>query len=462
MPRRILLLTLGCLMLLPACEGPGPSAPDSTALTLVTLAPGHFHAALVQKQMYPLVDSNAYIYAPEGPDVGDHLDRIEGYNTREANPTHWISHVYTGPDFLQKMLEEDKGDLVILAGNNQQKTEYILAAIQDGRHVLSDKPMAITPEDFSLLEEAFSLADSQQVLLYDIMTERHEVSTQLQKAFSQFPDLFGTLEPGTPEDPSVVKESVHHFFKYVSGNPIKRPPWYFDVTQQGEGIVDVSTHLVDLIQWACFPEEIIRYPNEIQMLQARRWATPLTPSMFQKVTRLDSFPAYLSPYLDQDSVLSVYANGEMTYRVKGVHARVSVIWNFEAPEGGGDTHYSIMKGSKAHLLIRQGADQGFRPTLYILPAPGIERESLAGPLENAIEALQATFEGVGSRSTDEGWEITVPDRYQVGHEAHFGQVAEKFLGYLQQGTLPAWEVPNMLAKYYTLMEAYKMSHQAQD
>ena len=27
-----------------------------------------------------------------------------------------------------------------------------------------------------------------------------------------------------------------------------------------------------------------------------------------------------------------------------------------------------------------------------------------------------------------------------------------------RGNLPAWEVPNMLAKYYTTAEAYRLSH----
>ena len=30
---------------------------------LITLDPGHFHAALVQKTMYPQVDPNVYVYA---------------------------------------------------------------------------------------------------------------------------------------------------------------------------------------------------------------------------------------------------------------------------------------------------------------------------------------------------------------------------------------------------------------
>jgi len=50
----------------------------------------------------------------------------------------------------------------------------------------------------------------------------------------------------------VVIESVHHFFKEVSGKPLIRPAWFFDVRQQGEALPDVGTHLVDLVQWMCF------------------------------------------------------------------------------------------------------------------------------------------------------------------------------------------------------------------
>src|SRR5215216_7670434 len=87
---------------------------------LVTLDPGHFHAALVQKSMYPDVDSNAYVYAPEGNDLQYHLDRINGYNTRSDNPTNWKENVYTDNDFFEKMIAEKKGNVVVLSGNNQK------------------------------------------------------------------------------------------------------------------------------------------------------------------------------------------------------------------------------------------------------------------------------------------------------------------------------------------------------
>ncbi|MDD4516484.1 putative oxidoreductase C-terminal domain-containing protein, partial [Massilibacteroides sp.] len=42
------------------------------------------------------------------------------------------------------------------------------------------------------------------------------------------------------------------------------------------------------------------------------------------------------------------------------------------------------------------------------------------------------------------WQIQIPAKYRVGHEAHFGQVTENFLQYLKDGKLPEWEVPNMI------------------
>jgi len=90
------------------------------------------------------------------------------------------------------------------------------------------------------------------------MTERFEITTLLQKELSQIPEVFGSLLAGSPEQPAITKESVHHFYKHVSGKPLIRPPWFFDVEQQGEGIVDITTHLVDMIQWEAFPGIILK------------------------------------------------------------------------------------------------------------------------------------------------------------------------------------------------------------
>lgn len=424
---------------------------------LMTLDPGHFHAALVQKMQLDDVDNTVYVFAPEGSDVQDHLNRIKGFNTRTENPTNWVEEVYTGPDFFEKMIQDKPGNIMVVSGNNAKKTEYIKKTVEAGINVLADKPMVISSDKFELLQEAFDLAEKNNVLLYDIMTERYEITTMIQKALSQVPEVFGQLENGSIEDPAVTKESVHHFFKYVSGNPIKRPAWFFDVTQQGEGIVDVTTHLVDLIQWECFPEKIIDYENDIEVLSAKRWSTELTPSMFNRVTHLDGYPAYLEKDIIKDSILNVYSNGEINYTLNGVHAKVSVIWNYEAPEGAKDTHYSTMRGTKANLVIRQGKEEDYQPILYVEQTGDETDENFLAALQKAVEGLQTSYPGISIDQSNNTIKIIIPDKYKVGHEAHFTQVTEKYLQYLKDGKLPDWEVPNMIAKYYTTTKAYEMS-----
>ena len=55
-------------------------------------------------------------------------------------------------------------------------------------------PMIIHPDGFSMLKEAYQIAEQKGVLLYDIMTERYEVTTILQKELSRYASLFGELE----------------------------------------------------------------------------------------------------------------------------------------------------------------------------------------------------------------------------------------------------------------------------
>ncbi len=424
---------------------------------IMTLDPGHFHAALVQKSMYDQVNPVVYVFAPEGDDLNGHLNRINGFNTRDENPTSWEEKVYTGNDFFEKMIMEKPGNVMVTSGNNAKKTEYILKSIEAGINVLADKPMVISPDNFPMLEKAFTIAEEKGVLLYDIMTERHEITTIIQRELSKIPEVFGELQKGTAEEPAITKESVHHFFKYVSGEALKRPAWFFDVEKQGEGIVDVNTHLVDLIQWEAFPEVILG-KSDVEIVSAKRWTTDLTPEMFSKVTQLQKYPESLNKYLEGD-ILKVYCNGEINYKLKGVHAKASVIWNFQAPKGAGDTHYSIMRGSKCNIVIKQGEAEGYKPTLYVEAVNNEELETVAGNLDKTInQNLAKKYPGINLVKLENNlWKVDIPAKYKIGHEAHFGQVTEKYLNYLKLGHLPEWEVPNMIVKYYTTTEALKLA-----
>ena len=74
-----------------------------------------------------------------------------------------------------------------------------------------------------------------------------------------------------------------------------------------------------------------------------------------------------------------------------------------------------------------------------------------------IDCESGISSSLGFRRDGKAWRVTVPEKYDVGHEAHFAQVTGNYLRYLRAGRLPDWEVPNMLTKYATIMKAYGLS-----
>ena len=452
--RRLLLLTLLSIMGIPTAytQNKGINAGNEPLFKFMTLDPGHFHAGLVHKTMYPGVDLTRCVYIPEGPELQDHLARIKGYNNRAESPTSWIPKVYSGEDYLQKMLQELPGNVMMVAGKNDQKIDYILKALNQGIHVYADKPLVIDSEGYQKLKKAYQIAGKKELLFLDIMTERFEITTLLQRELSQIPEVFGELVEGSPDSPAITKESVHHFFKQVSGAPLVRPDWFFDVKKEGTGIVDVTTHLVDLIQWEAFPDQILD-TTAVQLYSSRIWPTSLTLDEFNQVTQKSSFSNDLLQY-HKDGKLEVMSNGEFQYTLRGKHAKVSVIWNFQAPEGTGDTHYSRMRGTQANLIIRQGKEEGFKPVLYVELLGSSSQE-----LEKAItKTLQIRYPGLSLLQLPGGeYKVLVPDHYHTGHEAHFAEVTKNYLHYLETGSLPRWEVPNTLVKYYTTTQALKLA-----
>lgn len=452
--RKIFLLLSGVMMFISmGCQK------GTQNVKLLTLDPGHFHAALVQMYMYDQVSPTVYVYAPEGDDVKMHLEKIERYNTRAERPTSWDEQLYVGDDFLEKMLLEDKGNVVVLAGNNGKKTGYVKASVDAGINVLADKPMAIDGNSFKMLEQTLDEAAAKGVMVYDIMTERSEINNELQRVLVAMPELFGELEKGTPEEPAITKESVHHFFKYVSGEPLRRPEWYFDVKQQGEGIVDVTTHLVDLVQCTVKPEQEIDYKNDIKFTSARRWATKIPRDKYRLVTGKDNYPSFLQKDVVDDT-LHVYSNGEMNYQLAGVNCRVSVVWNFMAAvgtEGTGDTHYSVVKGTKANVEIRQGAEQGYKPMLYVVNK-GDDAVAFENTLRSALKSIDKQYPNLDLRQVaDNQWQVVIPQSIAKTHEMRFSSVMKVYLGYLAQGEIPAWERSHMKAKYYTTTKAYELA-----
>jgi predicted dehydrogenase len=421
-------------------------------MKLITLAPGHFHAALVQKVARPGVDDRATVYAPLGDDLIAHLGRIAAFNQRADAPTNWRLDVRAGADYYERFLAERPGDVLILSGRNRGKIDVMLDAVRHGLDVLADKPWVIRPEDVPKIEELFREADRTGRVVCDIMTERFEATTALQRELMRDPEVFGELPPGARDRPALVIRSLHQLSKSVAGMPLRRPAWFFDVAEQGEGLADVGTHLVDLAMWLLFPDQAIDYRRDVTVIEGWRWPTILHREAFRAVTGLDDFPDFLAHAIVTREIagdqLHYYCNNQVLYSLRGAYVELTAAWEYESP--GGDTHHAEARGSRSAVTVWQGPGPDDRPELLVTPNQPADRPAVRGALEHRLRDLATTFPGVSVEERDDGLWVRVPDALRVGHEAHFAQVFDEFLAYCgRRREYPAWERPNLLAKYFT-------------
>ena len=418
------------------------------AIRIIQLDPTHSHAAAAQNDQFDYFDSTVFVYAPDTNAIEPYLRQIKAFNVRKENPTNWNQQIYFGNDYLEKMVADKKGNVVVLSGNNRLKIDYIEHSIQAGMNVFSDKPMVINQAGFERLKKSYQLADQKGVLLFDMMTERYSLINRVQQSLMQDSMLFGKLTKGTKKHPAIFESSVHHFSRGGKGS---RPAWYFDVLQQGEGVVDVTTHLIDLAFWKSFPEQAIDYNKDIKVLDANHSAVHLTKSEFSAATSLSDIPLSLAPYV-KDSMLSIFASGNISFTVKGVYAGVNVEWRAATPKGGNDIRNAYAEGDKCIVMIEQAFGRN-KPRLCIQKRTNINDKDFKEQLVKTFANLQKDFPGISWSEDGKCIQINIPAEIELKRDITF----KVFTDYLLHHSLPKWEVPNTLAKYFITTTALEMA-----
>jgi len=344
--------------------------------------------------------------------------------------------------------------VVVMAGHNGGKIGKIHASLEAGLNVLVDKPWIIDARDFPALESALALADQKGLIAYDLMTERYEITRIVQRALVNDPAVFGQVVPADPEHPAVFMENVHTIYNTVNGVPSLRPPFFFDIHDQGVGLTDVGTHLVDLVQWTLFPNQAISYQDDIKVQRGQRWSTPITAAQFQKVTGgAAAFPSALAPYVQGDR-LDYQCNNQVDYTIRGVQVRLKTVWVWE-PRAGDDPPQAFFRGTKARVELRE---TNHRPEVFVVPSDPGQSAAVTEAVRRRIANLAESYPGLGTETAGSDVLISIPDGLRQGLGAHLGQVAAEFLTYRRSPkSMPAWERPNMLAKYFVTTTGAKIS-----
>lgn len=426
-------------------------------IRLITLAPGHFHAALVQKQMTPGVHRRAFVYGPLDRDTVAHVERVAAFNARPDDPTDWELDLRASPDWLDRFRREQPGNTVVLSGRNRPKIDLMLAAVGCGLHVVADKPWVVEHADFPKLEELFREADLRDVLTWDVLTERHEVTNRLMRELVRDPEIFGRWRAGTPGQPALVLESVHYLKKWVAGRPLARPWWWFDPAISGEAMADVGTHLADLALWLVAPDRAVDYRADVEIVDADRWPLLLNEDQFRAMTLLTGFPPELAPRVVEGQ-LYYAGNNTATLMVCGVHVKLSALWEYEAAPGGGDTHAAVAHGVRTSIAIRQ--QPGRRPELFVTAADPDDHVEVVRLLRAKCSELRARYQGLAVDDRGTEARVIVPDDLRTGHESHFAAVMDEYVRYFgAPRAVPPWERPNALARYHITTKSVELARQ---
>ena len=350
----------------------------------------------------------------------------------------------TSDDPLALLLKERAGDVAILAGRNDRKMAVARRLHDAGIHVLADKPWLTSPS---------TLADVRHVLsggarVMEMMTSRHAGTATVANRLVGEREIFGEFPRGD-RGPAIVLVSVHHLEKVVNGAPLRRPPWYFDVRVQGDGIADIPTHLVDQAQRFAATHGVT-VDRGLELVAARRWSTAVPRALFARVTGLADFPDDLRAHVEGD-VLAYASNAELSFRLGGIEAHVNTRWDPTEPAGGGDAHSATIIGTDARVRIEQGPQTGFRRRLWVEPRGSGAR--LQAALRRAIATWQIEHPGLEMAAVAEGFEIRIPAGPGTAHEAQFPLVLDEFLRSLGSAPWPDTRAAETLAKYELLARA---------
>jgi predicted dehydrogenase len=407
--------------------------------TLLFLDPGHFHAALTLRVPQARAADEIFVYAREGAELRDFLTLVERFNRPAQDTTRWRPVVTTSDDPVGRLIDERRGDVVVLAGRNGGKARTMRRLHDAGLHVLADKPWLVEPVDLEHVRaslEGWPLAA-------EIMTGRHDVPAGLVKKLVGTPAIFGAFRE---DGPAIEQESVHHLEKLVDGAPLRRPWWYFDVRAQGSGPVDITTHVVDQAQWLVGDDEA-----SLALLSARAWSTPVPADAFRRITGEAGFPQELAPFVTGDT-LSYRCNAELVYRIGRLNASASTRWNLSPSPGGGDATHSVAHGTRADVRLEQSARTGHRRRVFV--EPRTEAADVTRALRDTVAAWQAELPGLDVAPADPGmFEVTMPPLLDGGHETHFARVLDDFLRIVDEHRWPAALARRTLAKYTLLAEA---------
>ena len=199
-------------------------------------------------------DSNVVMWSM-GDAFQDKIDAgLESLKKEQANNPEKVGvtkdRQFTGLDAYKKVIESGV-DVVLLTTSPGFRPMHIRAAIEAGKHVFAEKPMAVVGPGVRSVIESIKLAKQKNLALVDGFVWRWTTANR---------DVFAKIHDGAVGDIQAIYTSyysgaVDRYPKWNRTNTktdlewqIRR--WYYFNWLSGDHIVEQAVHSVDKLLWA--------------------------------------------------------------------------------------------------------------------------------------------------------------------------------------------------------------------
>lgn len=129
----------------------------------------------------------------------------------------------------RELLEDSEIDAVIIVTPTKYHCEIAVAAAEKGKHILCEKPMAMTVSECELMEAA---AKKNHVILQMAFMRRFDSAFMAAKA---------VVESGDIGDVVMVRSNTR--------GPSIPKPWMYDIQKSNGPLAEVNSHDIDTLRW---------------------------------------------------------------------------------------------------------------------------------------------------------------------------------------------------------------------
>jgi predicted dehydrogenase len=133
---------------------------------------------------------------------------------------------------FRKMLDRKDIDAVVIATPVDLHKEMAIAALEVGKHLYCEKPMALTPEQCRMVTNA---AKSAKGIFQAGFQLRHD------------PNRAASMK--LVHEGGIGKVLFLQAYRHTDDLP-RKTLWYFDRSRSGDNIVEQACHIIDLMVWA--------------------------------------------------------------------------------------------------------------------------------------------------------------------------------------------------------------------